>query len=255
MTHLEELTIHLYICGGPTFISGTHLDNEILIYMPQLHTFTFYIDCQNAVGGNTDICVSTDDIKKTFTDIEHRQVDCMVDYYESMKIICRVFSLPFKFHRLERIGNNIPNIVFNSVTHLKLWDKNAFKHEFFVRLARAFPFVKNLSIWNIKPAYLEIPEFHLRDKDWCSLVEYPHLISLDIDSVHFSYAEHFLNETDTHLPRLTELKIGYEALKMVTKDFTNNKMRRNCAKVKQLIIDKQIVHPKNFYCYFSSLSS
>jgi hypothetical protein len=70
----------------------------------------------------------------------------MVDYYDPYKMICRVFSLPFKFHRLAHIGNNIPNIVFNSVTHLRLWDKNAFKHEFFIRLARAFPFLQNLSI-------------------------------------------------------------------------------------------------------------
>jgi hypothetical protein len=116
----------------------------------------------------------------------------MVDYYDPYKMICRVFSLPFKFHRLEHIGNNIPNIIFNSVTHLKLWDKNAFKHEFFIRLARAFPFLQNLSIWNIKPAFLEIPEYHLRHKDWCSIIEYPHLISLDIECVNLTYVEYLL---------------------------------------------------------------
>ena len=93
MIHLQELTSYLYICDGSTFISGIHLDNKILIHMPQLHTFTFYVGCENAVGGNTDIYVFTDDIKKTFTNIEHRQVDCMIHHYESMKIICRV--LPF----------------------------------------------------------------------------------------------------------------------------------------------------------------
>ena len=71
-------------------------------------------------------------------------------------MICRVFSLPFKFDRLEDITNNIPNIIFDSVTHLKLWDKDPFKHEFFVRLARAFPFLKSLSIWNIQTTIFEI---------------------------------------------------------------------------------------------------
>jgi hypothetical protein len=129
------------------------------------------------------IRVSKSDIERTFTNIKQRQVACMVDYYDPYKMICRVFSLPFKLHRLAHIGNNIPNIVFNSVTHLRLWDKNAFKHEIFIRLARAFPFLQNLSIWNIKRAFLEIPEYHLRHKDWCSIIEYPHLISLDIECV------------------------------------------------------------------------
>jgi len=154
MSNLEELTLYLRILGGSTFISGTHLDNEILIHMPRLHTFTFYIISENAIADAAAIRISNSDIEQTFTNIEHkalsdRPVTCMVDYFEHYKMICRVFSLPFKFHLLEHIGNNIPNIVFNSVTDLKLRDTYAFKHEFFVRLARAFPFLKNLSIWNI----------------------------------------------------------------------------------------------------------
>ena len=150
MSHLEELTLYIHILGGSTFISGTHLDNEILIHMPRLHTFTFYIASENVIA-DPAIRISNSDIERTFTNIKHRQVACMVDYFDPCKMICRVFSLPFKFHRLEDIGNNIPNIVFNSVTHLKLWDKDEFKHEFFVRLARAFPFLKSLSINNIRP--------------------------------------------------------------------------------------------------------
>ncbi len=249
MTHLEKLTLYLHLLDGSTFIAGTDLDNEIVIHMPRLHSFTFYIVSQNAIA-DTAIRVSEDDIQQTFTNTQHRQVACMVDYYDPHKMICRVFSLPFKFYRLDCIGNNIPNIVFNSVTHLKLWDKYAFKHEFFIRLTRAFPFLKNLSIWNIKPPFLEIPGYDIWHKDWCSIVEYSHLISLDIERANIDYVEHFLNEAKVYLPRLTELKIAYNVLKLVTKNFTRDETRRSCTRVKRLTVQGPIVYPENVYHYF-----
>ena len=108
--------------------------------------------------------------------------------------------------------------MFNTVTHVTLWEKEAFKHEFFVQLARAFPFLQNLSIFNIKPPFWGKRE--CRSKDWSSVVEYPHLISLDINLVHSYYVEQFLNETKTHLPRLTELTVDYNYLREVTNNRT-----------------------------------
>jgi hypothetical protein len=143
MSNLEELTLYIHILGGLTFISGTHLDNEMLIHMPQLHTFTFYTASENFFT-DLPICISNFDIQRTFTNIKHGQMSCMVDYLASKKMICRVFSLPFKFHRLKQITNNIPNLVFNSVTHLELCDKDPFKYEFFIRLVQTFPFLKKL---------------------------------------------------------------------------------------------------------------
>jgi hypothetical protein len=252
MSYLEELSLYIHILNGSTFISGTHLDNEILIHMPQLHTFAFYFASENYTV-DPSIRISNSDIERTFTNIEHRQVACIVDYWLTTKLICRVFSLPFKFDRLADITNNIPNIVFNSVTHLLLHDIYPFKHEFFIRLARAFPFLKNLSIDTILAPNWRWHEYHLRDKDWCSIVEYPHLISLDIYFANSYYAEHFLDETKTHLPRLTELKIRYEDLEMATKYFTRNETRRNCSKVKRLIVKHCIVYPKDVYHYFPLL--
>jgi hypothetical protein len=68
------------------------------------------------------------------------------------------------------------------------------------------------------------------------------------------YIEHFLNETKTHLPRLTELKISYEDLKMVTENFTRDETRRNCAKAKRLIVNSSVVYPKDVYDYFPLLT-
>jgi hypothetical protein len=65
------------------------------------------------------------------------------------------------------------------------------------------------------------------------------------------YVEHFLNEKKTHffLPRLTKLKVDYDDLKMLTKNFTRDETRRNCAEVKRLIAQDLKV-----YLYFLSLS-
>ena len=164
MTHIEELTLYINILDGSTFIPGLYLDNEILIHMRQLHTFTFYFASERAIVDPV-ISLSTMDMERTFTDKEHRQICCMVDYTPSIRIICRVFSIPFKFHRLEDIGNNIPNMIFDPVTHLKLKDHDPFKHEFFVQLARAFPFLISLSIWNRQPSFFRRHDYHLRDKD------------------------------------------------------------------------------------------
>ncbi|CAF0982449.1 unnamed protein product [Rotaria sordida] len=149
------------------------------------------------------IRLSATDIEQTFTNIKYGQVICMVDSFDSYYVRYRVFSIPTKFHRLEDIKNNIPNVVFNSVTHLKLWDTNAFKHEFSVRIAQAFPFLKGLSITNTHQPFWRCNEHHLRDKAWCSIIEYPYLTFLDVKRVNPYYLEHLLNETKTHLPSLT----------------------------------------------------
>jgi hypothetical protein len=50
MTYLEKLTLYLCIHNRGTFIDSTHLPNEIISYMPRLHSFTFYI----STYGDTD---------------------------------------------------------------------------------------------------------------------------------------------------------------------------------------------------------
>ena len=130
-------------------------------------------------------------------------------------------------------------------------DKNAFRHEFFVRLARAFPFLQNLSVSNLKPTSWT---WYRDENDWYSMIEYPHLISLDIHHVNPYYVECFLNETKIYLPRLTELTVDYVDLQDVTQNFTRLETQRNCARVRRLFLRHPTVHPEHFYRYFSSLS-
>ncbi|CAM2701658.1 unnamed protein product [Rotaria socialis] len=252
MSNLEELNLYIHILRGHTFVSGVDLHNEILIHMSRLHTFTFYLASETIITDPT-IRISESNIQKTFENGKYQQVICMVDYSDSNTLICRAFMLPFNFHRLEHISYNIPNIIFNSVTYLKVCDATPFKHEFFVRLAKAFPFLKSLSIDNIWPPFLKAEKPYHRDKDWCSLVQYPYLISLDIHHAAVNYVEHFLSEREIYLPRLTELKVFYEDLATVTHNFTRDETRRNCAQVKKLIIGRCTFYPDALCVYFPLL--
>jgi hypothetical protein len=62
-----------------------------------------------------------------------------------------------------------------------------------------------------------------------------------VTGVNSYYLEHFLNETKTYLPSLTQLKVIYGVLKTVTESFTRDDMQRNCGRVKRLIVD----YPEN----------
>ena len=110
MPHLEEFTLYLHIFDGSPFITGTDLDEQILIHLPRLHAFSFYIACQNAIV-DPIFRLTNAQIEGTFANGKYGQVVTMVDYFEPVQMICRVFSLPCKVFRLKEIGNNIPNIV------------------------------------------------------------------------------------------------------------------------------------------------
>ena len=254
MTGLEELTLYLYIWNRSTFVDGGHLQNEILTHMPRLHTFTFHISTRN-MNDVPSVRLSNDDLQRTFTNVGIRPVVCLAAYGRTKGFRGHVFSLPFKFHRLEQITNNLPNIVFNSVTYLELADNDAFKHEFFVRVTHSFPSLRYLSVRNLKPAFWKVsvdpPPVH---DNWCSIVEYPNLISLDISAVDIEYVENFLNHTKTHLPHLMELKVKYAHLETVTENFTRAVTRNNCANVKRLIFNKPAVDVEGIHHYFPSLS-
>ncbi|CAF1684565.1 unnamed protein product [Rotaria magnacalcarata] len=103
MTYLEKLTLYLrikkvgrFVSGASLSIDGAHLHNEILVHMPQLHTFKFYISTEtNAIYSN--LRFSNDDIQQTFINMKYGQTACIMDYYGACGTICHVYSLPFTF--------------------------------------------------------------------------------------------------------------------------------------------------------------
>ncbi|CAF1159911.1 unnamed protein product [Rotaria sordida] len=99
----------------------------------------------------------------------------------------------------------------------------------------------------------DVNEWQYDNNSTFSVIEYSHLTSLDIMRVHLDYIAQFLLETKAHLPRLTELKVSYDQLKMVTMNFTRDTTRRNCSKVEQLLVEESTAFSKDVYQYLPSL--
>jgi len=253
MAYLEKLTLYLRTDSRSTFVDGTHLDNEILVHMPQLHTFIFYISTENIIFPLLPR-KSNDDIEKTFTNIRYGQTACNIDYFNGGHMgICHVYSLPFTFTRLEKITTHFPTIVFDTVTRLSAYDMISMEHEFFMRISRTFPLLKYFSIRNDAWQSWNRDKWKSDENSSYSIIEYFHLTSLDILCVDIDYVAQFLLETKTHLPRLTELKVNYYQLKTVTMNFTRDATRRNCSKVKQLMVEAPRTCSEDVYQYFPSL--
>ncbi|CAF4325880.1 unnamed protein product, partial [Adineta steineri] len=205
MPYLKKLTLYLRIKGRNRVIDGTYIQHDILNYMPQLHSFTFYI---STFIDTVDLFynLSNEDIQQTLTNIRQQNVASMVNYITFDKPECSIFSLPFTFDYLEGLGNEFLNIIFNHVTFLRIEDINGFKHEFFIRLARSFPLLKCLHICNVESQLSYDFNTFLSDTTQSySLIEYPHLTSLDVRYANECYLEQFLNETKAYVPCLMEL--------------------------------------------------
>jgi hypothetical protein len=234
MPNLEKLTLYITVEGRNRVIDGTYVQHDIFDYMPQLHSFTFYI-CTDVNTVDLSYKLTSEDIQQTLSSIRQQHVISMVNYVSGNIAVCSIFSLPFEFDYLETLGNNFPNIVFSYVTYLLVEDTHPLKHEFFMQIARSFPLLKHLSIFNIESQVLDGPiTFSSDNCQLNSIIEYPHLTILDLKRAHGDYVEQFLNETKAYMPCLAEFGVYVHDLKTVTKDFTREETRRNCAKVKRI---------------------
>ncbi|CAF4597579.1 unnamed protein product [Rotaria sp. Silwood2] len=262
MLNLEELTLCITIKNRTTLIDGNHVSDEILIHMLRLRTFKFCISIKIR-RNNLVHYLSENDIQRSFINMkQHQQVDCIINYRYGIAT-CHVFSLPFVFDYLKYVGNTFPSIVFNHVIRLTVCDEVSFEHEFFHRIAWSFPFLKYLWVINYQPQLSKLEKLNSNYKPSYSIVKYPYLISLRLDTAYIHYIDQFLNETKTHLPSLTILRVCYESFTIVTRNFRKSITRLNCSKVKKLIfspvlIDSPITkakRSKKFNIYFPLLES
>ena len=85
------------------------------------------------------------------------------------------------------------------------------------------------------------------------IVEYPHLVLLDLTRTDVDVIDELLNENKTRLPRLNYLSVRYEDLRITTQDSTREATRRNCATVTKLTTWRQIAGSQQFHLHFPSL--
>ncbi len=249
MCALEKLTISLSVKNRTSFIDGIHLNNEIRSRMPYLSTFIFNI-LTYEVHFSEDYRPSANDVRHTFS--QGTSVDCYVDYDLRGQGRCHVYSLPLPITYVHGITNNFPGGQFIHVRILLVIDTMCpFEHEFFERIARSFPLLNNITVFNQRKQ--KRSRQCLDHEQVASVVEYSHLTELDLRYAHIDYVEQFLINTRIYLPHLNVIRVQYQHLTIVTENFTNNATRLNCAKVKRVITEEAMVHSKDFYLYFPSL--
>ena len=245
---LEQLSLNVCVGTGDRLIDGNDIHQDILIYMPRLQSFVFHIEstCDAKTLGEN---FTSKDIEQTFMNIGYEQVACVTHYCTSIHMMCHVFSIPYAFDFLHMLGKNFGKMIFTNVTRLALFEYAPFEYEFFFQLAQSFPFLRTLKILNWESDRARLKD----DIQSISFVEYPSLSKLDVSSAHIIYIEQLLHYSTTHLPRLTELRIKYEDLKIVTNDFTRDATRINCCKIKKLEYSETIEHSDELARYFPSL--
>jgi hypothetical protein len=250
MPYLEELTLRLTVNNRSTFIDSTQLNNEILIYMPRLQTFTFNIVTFTSVISEANRQI-TDGVQHTFYNENSHQLVFYIDHYPRKKARSHIFSIPYILNDLLDISSNFPGGSFTSVRDVSLMDLHCgFEHDFFVHIARCFPLLTRLYILNLVPQKRKRAHQSNKNDQTSMIVEFPHLTNLTIFQGCIDYTEQFLVDTNTRLPRLIELKVCYKQLAIVTENFTRDATRHNCANIERLIFDKSMGHSKEFYRYF-----
>ncbi|CAF3465394.1 unnamed protein product [Rotaria sp. Silwood1] len=250
MSNLEQLSLYLSVNRNNGFVDGVDLQQNIINYLPRLNQFRFKIRSTILLNDQTDL-LSNEDIQHTFKDFSNSQIISCANYFlESNKGQCHIYSCPFTIRSYENIANNFPGGLFTCVCNVSLFDERPFEHEFFLRIAQSFPFIKKLSINNRKAQKNKQNRKLKNNNQDLLIIEYPYLKWLGFDEAHDDYVEQFLLDTKTCLPSNVDLLIDYKPLKRVTHNFRRKTTQNNCAKVRYRCWEKISRFPKHFKDYF-----
>ncbi|CAF3965460.1 unnamed protein product, partial [Rotaria sp. Silwood2] len=245
MTNLEELALYIFV-GQRTCLDGNCLKNDIINHLPRLNKFTFNIRSFIYDLDQADL-LSNEYIQDTFKGLGDIQVISCVDYFPKQRTgQCHFYSYPYTLTYYNNITNNFTDGLFKFVREVSLFDEHPFEHEFFIRIARAFPLLENLSMINQTQQKQKLNN----NNEHLSIIEYLHLNQLRFIDTHDDYVEQFLVNTNTCLPKNIRLFIHYDSLKRVTNNFTRVATRVNCCKINCLRIYNQFQISKRLTNYF-----
>ncbi len=234
MMNLEKLVLYLVIDCKETFIDGNNLKNKIYNHMPLLHEFGFNIRSTILFCDGIHL-LSNEDIQRTFKNFEDYEVISSVDYFPNERSAqCHIYSYPYTLQHYDKITNHFPGGLFNCVQIVTLFDGRPFEHEFFMLIAQAFPFLKDLTIDNSEPQKYKHYSNSNDDNRVVPVITYSHLIKLRMYQVHDDYVEQFLLDTKTCFLNDIHLSIYNDVLKRVTHNFTRDATLKNYSNVKSL---------------------
>ena len=250
MISLEELSLRLYVIDGSTVIDSTYLNREVLSCLPHLRTCNVDIACY-ASSLSEVLEQHTEEIQYVSYNGKSHPVLYHTAQQQHRCVHSRVFSIPFAFDSIELISSRIPAGLFTNVRRVSFSEHSgSYEHEFFVQMAISFPRLTHLTVLDFRLQ----EEKRIRETNTtgstASAIEFNHLTDLFLIGKYGDYAEQLLVETTTLLPRLTNLTIDYEALFVVTENFTRDATRRNCINIEHLVLDKPFVYSKEMCLYF-----
>lgn len=229
MSNLEELNLYFVMFGRKTFIEGNQLKNMIN-YMPRLNKFMFNIRSKISVENPINL-PSNENIQYTFKNLKYKIISSIEYSPKEKHGQCHVYSYPYIWKDYNNITNHFSGGLFKSVREVSLVDKRPFNHEFFLRIAQSFPFLKKISIDNNKQQCRKSDD----DNKNLSIIQYPYLTELDLLDAHQDYVEQFLNDNKTCLPADVYLYVHHEIVKKVTYNFTRDETRSNYSKIRYSI--------------------
>ena len=124
------------------------------------------------------------------------------------------------------------------------------EHDFFVPIAASFPLLTSLSVAKHTPQEKKRIQGSDQTESHAPIVQFNHLNNLQLTDGHIDYVEQFRIDTNTLLPRLSELTIDYERLFIVKGNISSRETRRNCINIERLKFMQPIVYSKDMFLYF-----
>ena len=253
MTGLEELSLRLFVTDRSTLIESTHLNREILSNLPYLRTFNVDIVTYCLTLSGEVLEQPTKEIQHLSYNGECHPLVCYTARPQHRSARSHIFSLPFMFDGMRLIFSDFPGDLFPNVRQISLSEIHGpFEHKFFVQIATSFPWLTRLTLADFRLQEEKRIQGSNGTKPIVSAVEFKYLTDLLLIGRHGDYAEQFLVETNTLLPRLTKLTIEYEQLFIVTENFTRDATRRNCINIKHLKLGQPFVYSNEMFLYFPS---
>ncbi|CAF4196107.1 unnamed protein product [Rotaria sp. Silwood2] len=240
MSNLEKLDLYINVGERKTFFDGNDFKMNIINYMPQLNKFTFNI-CSLSSFYNDINLPSNEDIQKTFSNFNDKQIIYWTDYFPKVKKgYCHIYSYPYQLKYYNKITNNFPDGIFKYVRQVSLYDERPFEHEFFLRIAELFPFMEELTIHNEQRQINKQFRKSKNENQDLPIIKYPYLKQLDLIDTCIDYYEQFLFDTKINLAFGVRVYMVYELVKQVTRNFTRNRTRTNCAKINYVNLSSEI---------------
>ena len=251
MSNLERLFLSVII-DHEEFLDGNRLNNDIVNHLAKLNEFEYNIYSRIYDYQENDIR-SNEDIQHTFQIFGDQQTISCVDYFPKENFSqCHYYSYPYRMTIYENITNHFPGGLFVCVREISLFDERPFEHRFFLRLSKAFPYFRKLTIDNLKA---QNEKSSPCDNEGFPIIEYLSMTELCLFNAHDDYIEQFLLNSKSFIPNYFSISIHYHSLERVTNYFIRDETRMNSAKIKHMFLSNRHHFSNDFKRYFSSLQT